>query len=136
MSQASLFVQLRPFFLSRAFLSRLTPFCRDSRLFVATCAFLLRLAPFCRDSRLLVATGKARQYGWRFVAKFSNIYLYSTYICIYICILYAISTLNIYMQATLYVFCGAAEWRNDGMAERRNDGTTGVANLRSNSYHM
>ena len=33
-------------------------------------------------------------YGWRFVAKFNNIYLYSI-----LCILYAISTMNIYMQA-------------------------------------
>ena len=31
-------------------------------------------------------------YGWRFAAKFNNIYLYSI-----LCILYAISTLNRYM---------------------------------------
>ena len=33
-------------------------------------------------------------YDWRFVAKFNNIFLYST-----LCILYAISTMNIHMQA-------------------------------------
>ena len=49
----------------------------------------------CKNGgRLQLGAKMNCRYGWRFVAKFNNIYSYST-----LCILYAISTLNKYMQA-------------------------------------
>ena len=50
-------------------------------------------------ARLTVFSTILADYGWRFVAKFNNIYLYST-----LCILYAISTLNIYMQVHVQAY--------------------------------